>query len=153
VKFGEGCVLLDLMDTAIREELTALRDQYFRLYPNHSTFMIVSNFDQPETLEAIEALIGKIQRVRDSDIFSIVLVRGKSDLKKPMRQKARVLRWSEKNKVPFLCTSAKEDINVELSFRVCARVHMQRCPGAKPVVRRISNQNNTRKAKGKISLV
>jgi GTPase KRas protein len=136
-KFGGGHVLFELLDTAGQEEFTALMDQYYRESPKHSTFMIVSNFDQPETLEAIEALIGKIQRVRDGNPFSIVLVRGKSDLNKPMRQKARILKWSEKNKVPFLCTSAKEDVNVELAFRVCALLHLQRCPGVKPVVRRM----------------
>ena len=47
--------------------------------------------------------------------LTVVLVGLKSDLK--VNHSDKIIKWCKKNKVPYIETSAKENVNVEFAFR------------------------------------
>lgn len=110
---GESC-MLEILDTAGQEELTAMRDQYMR--SGHG-FVLVYSITSTASFNDIADLRNQICRVKDSDSVPIVIVGNKCDLEKD-RQVATDNGRSLANqfKCGFLEASAKEKINVNEVF-------------------------------------
>lgn len=69
--------LLDVLDTAGQEEYSAMREQYMR---TGEGFLLVYSITSRESFEEIRTFQQQILRVKDKDIFPMVVVGNKLDL-------------------------------------------------------------------------
>lgn len=69
--------LLDVLDTAGQEEYSAMREQYMR---TGEGFLLVYSITSRESFEEIRTFQQQILRVKDKDIFPMVVVGNKVDL-------------------------------------------------------------------------
>ncbi|KAG0170315.1 Ras GTPase [Apophysomyces sp. BC1034] len=106
--------LLDVLDTAGQEEYSAMREQYMR---NGEGFVLVYSINYHHSFEEIQTFYEQIRRVKDRDVFPIVLVGNKCDLENDRRvsyQEGKEL--AKKYGCPFHETSAKQRIKVDDAF-------------------------------------
>eukprot|EP00002_Diphylleia_rotans_P032022 TRINITY_DN668_c0_g1_i2.p1 TRINITY_DN668_c0_g1~~TRINITY_DN668_c0_g1_i2.p1 ORF type:complete len:184 (-),score=44.41 TRINITY_DN668_c0_g1_i2:936-1487(-) len=125
---GESC-MLEILDTAGQEELTAMRDQYMR--SGHG-FVLVYSITSTASFNDIADLRNQICRVKDSDTVPIVIVGNKCDLEKDRQvatDKGRSL--ANQFKCGFLEASAKEKINVNEVFYELVRTINKSSPKEK----------------------
>jgi GTPase KRas protein len=73
----EEVALLDVLDTAGQEEYSAMREQYMR---TGEGFLLVYSITSRESFEEIRTFQQQILRVKDKDIFPMVVVGNKLDL-------------------------------------------------------------------------
>lgn len=69
--------MLDVLDTAGQEEYSAMREQYMR---TGEGFLLVYSITSRESFEEIRTFQQQILRVKDKDIFPMVVVGNKLDL-------------------------------------------------------------------------
>jgi GTPase KRas protein len=69
--------LLDVLDTAGQEEYSAMREQYMR---TGEGFLLVYSITSRESFEEIRTFQQQILRVKDKDVFPMVVVGNKLDL-------------------------------------------------------------------------
>jgi GTPase KRas protein len=69
--------LLDVLDTAGQEEYSAMREQYMR---TGEGFLLVYSILSRESFEEIRTFQQQILRVKDKDVFPMVVVGNKLDL-------------------------------------------------------------------------
>jgi small GTP-binding protein len=69
--------LLDVLDTAGQEEYSAMREQYMR---TGEGFLLVYSITSRESYEEIRTFQQQILRVKDKDVFPMVVVGNKLDL-------------------------------------------------------------------------
>eukprot|EP01101_Sappina_pedata_P004453 TRINITY_DN189_c0_g1_i1.p1 TRINITY_DN189_c0_g1~~TRINITY_DN189_c0_g1_i1.p1 ORF type:complete len:186 (+),score=89.24 TRINITY_DN189_c0_g1_i1:157-714(+) len=106
--------ILDILDTAGQEELSAMRDQYMR---NGKGFLIVYAIPSRNSWDEAKALRQRILQVKDEDEFPMVIVGNKKDLASSRQvQEAEASTFCKQNKIPFFEASAKTRENVEDSF-------------------------------------
>eukprot|EP00002_Diphylleia_rotans_P027778 TRINITY_DN557_c0_g5_i1.p1 TRINITY_DN557_c0_g5~~TRINITY_DN557_c0_g5_i1.p1 ORF type:complete len:184 (+),score=53.91 TRINITY_DN557_c0_g5_i1:57-608(+) len=106
--------MLEILDTAGQEELTAMRDQYMR---SGQGFVLVYSITSTSTFNEIADLRNQICRVKDSDTVPILIVGNKCDLESDRQvatDKGRSL--ANQFKCPFLEASAKNRVNVNEVF-------------------------------------
>ncbi|KAK4099338.1 ras-domain-containing protein [Parathielavia hyrcaniae] len=106
--------LLDVLDTAGQEEYSAMREQYMR---TGEGFLLVYSITSRESFEEIRTFQQQILRVKDKDVFPMVVVGNKLDLaheRKVSVEEGQML--AEEFKCKFLETSAKTNTNVEQAF-------------------------------------
>ncbi|KAK4202843.1 ras family-domain-containing protein [Triangularia verruculosa] len=110
----EEVALLDVLDTAGQEEYSAMREQYMR---TGEGFLLVYSITSRESFEEIRTFQQQILRVKDKDIFPMVVVGNKVDLaserKVPQEEGEGLAR---EFRCKFLETSAKTNTNVEQAF-------------------------------------
>ena len=73
----EEVALLDVLDTAGQEEYSAMREQYMR---TGEGFLLAYSITSRESFEEIRTFQQQILRVKDKDIFPMVVVGNKLDL-------------------------------------------------------------------------
>jgi hypothetical protein len=88
-------------------------------------FIFCSQFRQPNRLFEIEKEIEHIRKTKKTPIF--LIERTESDLHLPFREKRRVLSYCEQNKIPFFCTSAMYNTNVDMMYETAAEM-LERAP-------------------------
>lgn len=106
--------LLDVLDTAGQEEYSAMREQYMR---TGEGFLLVYSITSRESYEEIRTFQQQILRVKDKDVFPMVVVGNKLDLaneRKVTVEEGTMLAGEFQCK--FLETSAKTNMNVEQAF-------------------------------------
>jgi GTPase KRas protein len=69
--------LLDVLDTAGQEEYSAMREQYMR---TGEGFLLVYSITSRESFDEIRTFQQQILRVKDKDVFPMVVVGNKLDL-------------------------------------------------------------------------
>jgi len=115
---GEIC-LLDILDTAGQEEYSAMRDQYMR---TGQGFIMVYSITSRSSFEEIPKFHSQILRVKDTDLFPMMLVGNKSDL-----ENGRQVTTTEGSDLarsfgcPFHESSALLRHNIDESFIKCVR--------------------------------
>ncbi|KAK4226187.1 ras family-domain-containing protein, partial [Podospora fimiseda] len=110
----EEVALLDVLDTAGQEEYSAMREQYMR---TGEGFLLVYSITSRESFEEIRTFQQQILRVKDKDIFPMVVVGNKVDLaneRKVPQEEGEAL--AREFRCKFLETSAKTNTNVEQAF-------------------------------------
>ncbi|KAK4189292.1 ras family-domain-containing protein [Podospora australis] len=110
----EEVALLDVLDTAGQEEYSAMREQYMR---TGEGFLLVYSITSRESFEEIRTFQQQILRVKDKDIFPMVVVGNKVDLaneRKVSQEEGEAL--AREFRCKFLETSAKTNTNVEQAF-------------------------------------
>ncbi|AEO60565.1 hypothetical protein MYCTH_2145069 [Thermothelomyces thermophilus ATCC 42464] len=106
--------LLDVLDTAGQEEYSAMREQYMR---TGEGFLLVYSITSRESFEEIRTFQQQILRVKDKDVFPMVVVGNKLDLaseRKVSVEEGKAL--ANEFNCMFLETSAKTNTNVEQAF-------------------------------------
>jgi len=112
-------VVLDLLDTAGQEELSAMRDSYMRAGRG---FLIVYSITSRNSWEEALILRAKILEVKDADDFPIVMVGNKKDLEQNRQVNTAECQTKCKNLgIPFFEASAKTRENVENAFHQLVR--------------------------------
>ncbi|KAG2227360.1 hypothetical protein INT45_004315 [Circinella minor] len=106
--------LLDVLDTAGQEEYCAMREQYMR---NGEGFILVYSITSRLSFDEISIFYEQIRRVKDQDLFPVVLVGNKCDLE--MERQVSSQEGKDLARTfgcPFAETSAKQRIRVDDTF-------------------------------------
>ncbi|KAF9294771.1 ras-like protein [Linnemannia elongata] len=110
----EEVALLDVLDTAGQEEYSAMREQYMR---TGEGFLLVYSITSRNSFEEISTFYQQILRVKDKDVFPIILVANKCDLEHERQVSTHEGRELAKQFGSRLIeTSAKQRINVDEAF-------------------------------------
>lgn len=126
--------MLDVLDTAGQEEYSAMREQYMR---TGEGFLIVYSITSRESFEEISTFRDQILRVKDREIFPMVISGNKCDLESERQVSTQEARDLAKGiQCRFHETSAKQKINVDETFhtlvREMRRFHKEGVPGGMP---------------------
>jgi len=116
----EENALLDILDTAGQEEYSAMREQYMR---TGEGFLMVFSVTDKNSFEEIDGFYKQILRVKDREKFPMILIGNKSDLESD--RKVTMAEGKAKGAaldVTYVETSARERINVDLSFHELVRI-------------------------------
>jgi small GTP-binding protein len=116
---GKWCIL-DVLDTAGQEIYTAMREQHMR---NGDAFLLVYSVADRATFENIAYFYSSILRVKNRAQVPMILVANKCDLanlRKVSKEEGHLL--SNFLKIPYIETSAKNGINVDLAFHEAVRI-------------------------------
>eukprot|EP01103_Thecamoeba_quadrilineata_P006312 TRINITY_DN16037_c0_g1_i1.p1 TRINITY_DN16037_c0_g1~~TRINITY_DN16037_c0_g1_i1.p1 ORF type:complete len:205 (-),score=38.49 TRINITY_DN16037_c0_g1_i1:177-740(-) len=112
-------VVLDLLDTAGQEELSAMRDSYMRAGKG---FLIVYSITARNSWEEALQMRAKILEVKDADEFPMVVCGNKKDLAQNRQvPEAEAGAKCKSLGLPFYETSAKTRENVESVFHQLVR--------------------------------
>jgi GTPase SAR1 family protein len=91
-----------------------MRDYYLRIGDG---FLVCFSFIDTTSYEDVPLYIEQIKRVKDEDNFPILIVGCKSDLiKERVISSQDVIKFSNDNCLPFIETSAKENLKVDNCF-------------------------------------
>ncbi|KAG1444693.1 hypothetical protein G6F56_010190 [Rhizopus delemar] len=115
----EETALLDVLDTAGQEEYSAMREQYMR---NGEGFILVYSITSCLSFEEVNTFYQQIRRVKDRDLFPMILVGNKCDLEGDRQVSSQEGRDLAKGfGCPFVETSAKQRIRVDDVFHDVVR--------------------------------
>ncbi|KAH8831308.1 ras family-domain-containing protein [Flagelloscypha sp. PMI_526] len=115
----EEVALLDVLDTAGQEEYGAMREQYMR---TGEGFLLVYSITSRNSFEEISTFHQQILRVKDQDVFPVIVVANKCDL-----EYERQVGMNEGRDLArhfgcrFIETSAKARTNVDEAFMMLVR--------------------------------
>jgi len=113
-----------VLDTAGQEEFSAMRDQYMR---TGDGFLMVYSVTDKQSYQNIIHFYEQILRVKDRDIYPMLLVANKVDLvhlRKVSEEQGREL--AHRLGVPYIETSAKDPPqNVEAAFHEVCIINAQ----------------------------
>jgi len=113
-----------VLDTAGQEEFSAMRDQYMR---TGDGFLMVYSVTDKQSYQNIIHFYEQILRVKDRDIYPMLLVANKVDLvhlRKVSEEQGREL--AHRLGVPYIETSAKDPPqNVEAAFHEVCTINVQ----------------------------
>ncbi|KAF2881498.1 hypothetical protein ILUMI_24676 [Ignelater luminosus] len=117
---GQWCIL-DVLDTAGQEEFSAMREQYMR---KGDGFLLVYSVTDKNSYENIVNFHTQILRVKDRDVYPMLLVANKVDLvhlRKVSEDQGREL--AHKLGIPYIETSAKDPpLNIDATFHEVVRI-------------------------------
>ncbi|XP_017775281.1 PREDICTED: ras-related protein M-Ras-like [Nicrophorus vespilloides] len=117
---GQWCIL-DVLDTAGQEEFSAMREQYMR---KGDGFLLVYSVTDKNSYEHIPHFHTQILRVKDRDVYPMLLVANKVDLvhlRKVTEEQGREL--AHKLGIPYIETSAKDPpLNIDATFHEVVRI-------------------------------
>jgi len=129
VTIDNSAAVLDILDTAGQEELSAMKDQYMR---NGKGFLIVYAIPSRNSWDEAKALRQRILQVKDEEEFPMVVVGNKKDLASARQvQEAEAATFCKQNRIPFFEASAKTRENVEESFYQLVREIRKTAPNPK----------------------
>ncbi|VDI18322.1 ras-related protein M-Ras-like [Mytilus galloprovincialis] len=134
---GKMCIL-DVLDTAGQEEFSAMREQYMR---KGDGFLLVYSVTDRQSYENVPSFHTQILRVKDRDDYPMILCANKVDLvnlRKVSEEAGRDM--ASHLRIPYLETSAKENLNVDLAFHELVRVIRQQPPDYKKERRRLGKK-------------
>lgn len=98
---------------------SALGEQWYR---SEDGFVFVFSVTERETFDELPILYEKVRRAREQDNIPCVVVANKCDLRHKRAVSSREARaFARKLNCPFVETSAKTGVNVDVAFRQCAR--------------------------------
>ncbi|XP_066904683.1 ras-related protein M-Ras isoform X2 [Halyomorpha halys] len=110
-----------ILDTAGQEEFSAMREQYMR---KGDGFLLVYSVTDKQSYENIINFHTQILRVKDRDVYPMLLVANKVDLvhlRKVTEEMGRDL--AQKLGIPYIETSAKDPpLNVDAAFQEVVRI-------------------------------
>ncbi|KYQ56867.1 hypothetical protein ALC60_04190, partial [Trachymyrmex zeteki] len=113
--------ILDVLDTAGQEEFSAMREQYMR---KGDGFLLVYSVTDKQSYQNIVNFHTQILRVKDRDIYPMLLVANKVDLvhlRKVTEEQGRELAY--RLGIPYIETSAKDPpLNVDVAFHEVVRI-------------------------------
>lgn len=113
---------ISVLDTAGQEEFSAMREQYMR---KGDGFLLVYSVTDKQSYENIVNFYTQILRVKDRDVYPMLLVANKVDLvhlRKISEEQGREL--AQKLSIPYIETSAKDPpINVDAAFHEVIFLH------------------------------
>lgn len=113
--FHTLCVFLIVLDTAGQEEFSAMREQYMR---KGDGFLLVYSVTDKQSYENVVNFYTQILRVKDRDVYPMLLVANKVDLvhlRKVTEEQGREL--AHRLGIPYIETSAKDPpLNVDAAF-------------------------------------
>lgn len=107
-------VLLDILDTAIEEEFTPMRDNY---KIRAQGYLLVYSITSHSSFDEMASYRERVLNLMDVNKYPMVLVANKSDL--PLEREVTTTEGSELANawgIPFFETSAKARINIEECF-------------------------------------
>jgi len=104
---------LDILDTAGQEEFSAMREQYMR---SGEGFLLVFSLNDRGSFEEIYKFHKSVLRVKDRDVFPILVVGNKSDLPNRQVSQADIENMAKQLKTPYIECSAKHRINIDEAF-------------------------------------
>ncbi|KAK9496548.1 hypothetical protein O3M35_013173 [Rhynocoris fuscipes] len=142
---GVWCIL-DVLDTAGQEEFSAMREQYMR---KGDGFLLVYSVTDAQSYENIINFHTQILRVKDRDIYPMLLVANKVDLvhlRKVSEEAGRQL--ALKLDIPYIETSAKDPpLNVDAAFQEVVRIIRNQPPAE------LERNRRRRRKSGKCNLL
>lgn len=98
---------------------SALREQWYRAGDG---FLFVFSVIQRETFDELSILYEKVRRAREQERIPCVVVANKCDLRKQRTvTSAEARAFAKKLNCPFVETSAKTGVNIDVAFRQCAK--------------------------------
>lgn len=104
-----------MLDTAGQEEFSAMREQYMR---KGDGFLLVYSVTDKQSYQNISNFHTQILRVKDRDVYPMLLVANKVDLvhlRKVTEEQGREL--AQRLGIPYIETSAKDPpLNVDAAF-------------------------------------
>ncbi|TPX61504.1 hypothetical protein PhCBS80983_g01075 [Powellomyces hirtus] len=111
---------VNIIDTAGQHEYTALRDQHLK---DGKGFLLVFACNDRATWEEIKQLRDQILKLKDTKRVPLVVCGNKCDLPEEQLEvdDNAVTSFCSTSKIPYLKTSAKENINVTESFHTLVR--------------------------------
>lgn len=120
VLLDDQVATLEVLDTAGQEEYTALRDQWIR---DGEGFILVYSITSKSSFSRIKNYFSQIQRVKDDEPFSLILVGNKldRDAERQVSIEEGQELAQELGNVPFFECSAKRNVNIESAFFTAAR--------------------------------
>lgn len=108
-------IRISVLDTAGQEEFSAMREQYMR---KGDGFLLVYSVTDKQSYENIVNFYTQILRVKDRDVYPMLLVANKVDLvhlRKVTEEQGREL--AHRLGIPYIETSAKDPpLNVDAAF-------------------------------------
>jgi len=104
---------LDILDTAGQEEFSAMREQYMR---SGEGFLLVFSLTDRSSFEEIYKFHKQVLRVKDRDVFPILIVGNKSDLPNRQVSQSDIENMAKQLKAPYIECSAKLRINIDEAF-------------------------------------
>lgn len=115
----ETCVV-DVLDTAGREEFSAVRDHYTRVGDG---FLLVYSITERATFFEVDTIRNRIVQMKgNSQVPPMIIVANKCDLESTRKvQRAEGQEYAELNGMRFFETSAKRMINVQEVFAELVR--------------------------------
>jgi len=115
---GEAC-LLDILDTAEQEEPTAMHNQYFR---ECQGFLLIYSITSRSSFQSMKVLRDQCLYSNENEKVPLILVGNKCDLKEERQVTTEEgQNLAQSFGCPFLETSAKTPINVDLAFHDLVR--------------------------------
>lgn len=116
---------LTVLDTAGQEEFSAMREQYMR---KGDGFLLVYSVTDKQSYENIMNFYTQILRVKDRDVYPMLLVANKVDLvhlRKVTEEQGREL--AHRLGIPYIETSAKDPpLNVDAAFHEVGNKKLKR---------------------------
>ncbi|OUM60864.1 hypothetical protein PIROE2DRAFT_33164, partial [Piromyces sp. E2] len=100
------------------QEYTALRDQHFQ---SGKGFLLVFALNDAATFEEVKQLKDQIIKLKDTKRVPLMMCGNKCDLPEKEVDTKAVQAYCTQNKIPYLETSAKSNINVTESFHELVR--------------------------------
>ncbi|XP_032683261.1 ras-related protein M-Ras-like [Odontomachus brunneus] len=117
----EQWCILDVLDTAGQEEFSAMREQYMR---KGDGFLLVYSVTDKQSYQNIVNFYTQILRVKDRDVYPMLLVANKVDLvhlRKVTEEQGREL--AHRLGISYIETSAKDPpLNVDAAFHEVVRI-------------------------------
>ncbi|KAJ3199909.1 hypothetical protein HK099_002964, partial [Clydaea vesicula] len=120
ISVDQSSATVNIIDTAGQQEYTALRDQHLK---DGKGFLLVFALNDKSTLEEVKQLRDQILKLKDTKKVPIVICGNKCDIppEKVEVDREAVNSYCQQLKIPYLETSAKENINVTESFHDLVR--------------------------------
>eukprot|EP00026_Physarum_polycephalum_P015685 Phypoly_transcript_16423.p1 GENE.Phypoly_transcript_16423~~Phypoly_transcript_16423.p1 ORF type:complete len:202 (+),score=38.29 Phypoly_transcript_16423:173-778(+) len=120
----EQACMLEILDTAGQEELTALRDQWIR---GAEGFIIVYSITSRTSFDQVTVFNNQILRVHDVESMPMIIVGNKSDLEE-LREVSALegKELAKAQRASFLEASAKTRQNIEEIFATVVRAVRQK---------------------------
>ncbi|KAJ3177534.1 hypothetical protein HDU85_005812 [Gaertneriomyces sp. JEL0708] len=120
ITVDSGSCTVNIIDTAGQHEYTSLRDQHLK---DGKGFLLVFAVNDKHTFEEMRQLREQIVKLKDTKRVPVVVCGNKCDLPEDQIEvdDESVNSFCQQWKVPYLKTSAKENINVGESFHQLVR--------------------------------
>ena len=109
-----------MLDTAGQEEFTAMRESYMR---SGEGFLLVFSVTNRASFDEVHKFYMQVLRVKDRDVFPVILVANKTDLtSERVVQPNEIRALADNLHLPVIECSAKLKINIDQAFYELVRL-------------------------------